>query len=76
MALEAEKSLAQRDFSERDIDRLRDGIFSLLGFEATPIDDLIRHLDTDVARVNVALLEMELAGRIERAAGNCVVRCR
>ncbi len=76
LALEAEKSLAQRDFSERDIDRLRDGIFSLLGFEATPIDDLIRHLDTDAARVNVALLEMELAGRIERAAGNCVVRCR
>ena len=76
LILDAEKSLAQRDFSERDIDKLRDGIFSLLGFEATPIDDLIHHLATDAARINAALLEMELAGRIERAAGNCVVRCR
>ena len=75
LVLDAEKSLAQRDFSERDIDKLRDGIFSLLGFEATPIDDLIHHLATDAARINAALLEMELAGRIERAAGNCVVRC-
>ena len=76
LALEAEKSLAQRDFSDRDIDRLRDGIFSLLGYEATPIDDLIHHVDADAARVHAALLEMELAGRVERAAGNCVVRCR
>ncbi len=74
LALEAE-NLTQRDFSERDIDKLRDGIFSLLGFEATPIDDLIRLLDSDAARINAALLEMELAGRIERAAGNCVMRC-
>ncbi len=76
LALEAEMRLVQRDISERDIDKLRDGIFSLLGFDATPIDDLIRHLDTDASCVNAALLEMELAGRIERAAGNCVVRCR
>ncbi len=76
LALDAEKKFAQKNFSERDIDKLRDAILSLLGFEATPIDDLIHHLDSDAARINAALLEMELAGRVERAAGNCVARCR
>ena len=38
----------------------------------TPIDDLVREFGDDSATVAAALLELELAGRIERYPGNRV----
>ncbi len=59
---------------DKEIDKLREKIFELISFDLTPIDELIRMLHSEPSHINAALLEMELAGRIERAAANCVVR--
>ena len=38
----------------------------------TPVDDLVREFGDDSAAVAAALLELELAGRVERHPGNRV----
>jgi DNA processing protein len=47
-------------------------IIGLLGFAPTSIDDLIRLADTSAAVVRTVLLELELAGRLERHGGGLV----
>ena len=53
-------------------DTLRARIVELLGPVPTPIDDLVRHSTASAAQVQVVLLELELAGRLERHAGGLV----
>ncbi len=53
-----------------DSDRAR--ITSLLGKSAVSVDELVRQSGVDVALVQLVLLELELAGRIDRHAGNRV----
>jgi DNA processing protein len=47
----------------------RERIVTLLGPTPVPIDDLVRRADSSAAVVRVVLLELELAGRIERHGG-------
>jgi DNA processing protein len=47
-------------------------ISSLLGFQATEVDELIRQCHLPAAVINIALLELELAGEVERTFGNRV----
>ena len=50
----------------------RDRIVSLLGPVPVSIDDLIRMAETSAAVVRTVLLELELAGRLERHGGGMV----
>ncbi|MBN9787599.1 DNA-protecting protein DprA [Pseudonocardia sp. TMWB2A] len=53
-----------------DSDRAR--VTSLLGNGAVSVDELVRQSRVDVALVQLVLLELELAGRLDRHAGNRV----
>jgi DNA processing protein len=56
-----------------DIDAgIRSRIVNLLGPTPVSIDDLIRLADASPAEVRITLLELELAGRIERQPGGLV----
>jgi DNA processing protein len=50
----------------------RTRIVGLLGPTPVSIDDLIRMADTSAAVVRTVLLELELAGRLERHGGGLV----
>ena len=53
-------------------DDLPEMLFNLLGPAPTSVDDLIRESGEPASKVQAALLELELAGRIERGAGGVV----
>ena len=58
-----------------DADSVRDTrarIIDLLGPAPIAVDDLVRAAEASVAEVNMVLLEIELAGHLERHAGNLV----
>ncbi len=50
----------------------RDRLIELLGPTPTTIDDIIRHSGLEPGQVSTILLELDLAGRIERHAGGSV----
>lgn len=56
------------DASERE----RDAVLDLLGPTPVPVDELIRQSGLPSATVQMVLLELELAGRLERHAGGKV----
>jgi DNA processing protein len=51
-------------------DKLRDRVLSALGPTPVDLDELIRFADGDARSVHILLLELELAGRLERHRGN------
>jgi DNA processing protein len=53
-------------------DDLPDVLFALLGPAPTSVDDLVRESGEAASKVQAALLELELAGRIERGPGGVV----
>lgn len=53
-------------------DAERDALLPLLSPTAVPVDELIRQSDLPAAIVQMVLLELELAGRLERHAGGAV----
>lgn len=55
-----------QDVSEKD----RGKVVGLLALVATPVDEVIRQSGLDPAVIQAVLLELELAGRLERHAGN------
>ena len=59
---------------EREIDASRTRTLAALGAEATDIDEIIRWCDEPVSKVLVAILELELGGRISRHHGNRICR--
>jgi len=82
--LEALSPLSSRPFRQRERDyaadgptadadeRARGGIVGLLGPTPVPVDELIRQSGFSPALVHTVLLELELAGRLERHAGGRV----
>ena len=54
---------------DAETDRLRAALEELLGPAPTEVDELVRQTGSDAAAVLAALLELELAGRIERHPG-------
>ena len=46
----------------------------LLSFDATEVDELIRRCHLSASIVNIALLELELSGKVVRAFGNRVMK--
>ncbi|MBT4889818.1 MAG: DNA-protecting protein DprA, partial [Rhodospirillales bacterium] len=57
---------------EVDIDSARNTIIELLDFAPVAVDELVRNCQFSIAAVTAALLELELAGRLERHPGNRV----
>jgi len=53
-------------------DAARDALIALLGPVAVPVDELMRQSEVDIAMVQSVLLELELAGRLDRHAGGRV----
>ncbi|MFB9172645.1 DNA-processing protein DprA [Roseibium salinum] len=51
-------------------DQLRQRVMSALGPTPIDLDELIRFVDGDTRSIHVILLELELAGRLERHRGN------
>jgi len=82
--LEAISPLRVRPFRQRELDYVapaasadpgeedRRAVSGLLGATAVPVDELIRQSGLPPATVSTILLEMELAGRLERHAGGRV----
>lgn len=61
-------------FSSERLTQARAALLEATSFVPCAIDDLIRELDLVPALVQIALLELELAGIIQRVPGGCVVR--
>jgi DNA processing protein len=60
--------------AEADSDKARTLLIEHLSPSPTAVDELVRQTDLPPALVASALLELELAGRIERHPGNRVAR--
>lgn len=58
---------------ESELDRAREEILSILGLSPVPVDEILRQCHLSPPVVATALLELELAGRLERHPGNRVV---
>ena len=57
---------------EAELDRARARVLELLSPSPLPVDELVRECQMSPAIVLTVLLELELAGRIERQPGNKV----
>lgn len=57
---------------DRLIDAARDKVMRALDYGPTDIDDIIRDAGSGAPAVSVVLLELEIAGRLERQPGNKV----
>ncbi|MCW5773561.1 MAG: DNA-protecting protein DprA, partial [Rhodospirillaceae bacterium] len=71
---ESEPEIGAPPPSEADADKARAAIMERLSPSPTPIDEVVRQTELAPALVASALLELELAGRIERHPGNRVAR--
>ena len=60
--------------TEKEIEASRTRILAALGAKVTDIDEIIRWCDEPVSTVLVAILELELAGRISRHHSNRICR--
>jgi DNA processing protein len=63
---------ADAGFSDKEVDRVRTKLEELLGPAPIETDELIRQCQAEAAVVLSALLELELAGRLERHPGGKV----
>lgn len=69
--------LFHQPFEEIDDDMmtaLADEIMKILTFDATDIDELTRQCHVSAKAIQIALLELELAGHIERLSGNRICK--
>jgi DNA processing protein len=75
MLRQAHAAYAAGNAPSEATDRDRQGIVALLGPVPVPVDELIRQSGLAPAIVQTVLLELELAGRLERHAGARVGLC-
>lgn len=64
----------EREFSSTEGETAYDAVLTLLGPAPTAVDDLLRRCQFSASAVMAALLELELAGRVEALPGNRIVR--
>jgi DNA processing protein len=67
-----ERSFAPPDLSADAEDRHRRIVVGLLSVTPVPVDEVVRQADVPAPIVQTVLLELELAGRLERHAGGKV----
>ncbi|HEY0013445.1 MAG TPA: DNA-processing protein DprA [Allosphingosinicella sp.] len=68
----AERPFAPPDLSADAEERHRQIVLDLLSVTAVPVDEIVRQADVPAPIVQTVLLELELAGRLERHAGGKV----
>ena len=61
------------DLSEKDSESIRDLILQNMSMTPVTVDELVRNCHLTIPAVQMVLLELELAGRIQRLAGNRIV---
>jgi DNA processing protein len=61
---------ASRDMESPPDNNERVRLVDSLGHTPVHIDEILRHADMDPGKVQMVLLELDLAGKIERHAGN------
>lgn len=61
-----------QDISENDLKVARTPIMECLGYTPVTVDEILRQCQLSPALVSLVLLELELAGRLERQIGNRV----
>ena len=77
--MEQQNQLLEEDFDlndkniEKDLDKIRNLILSTLSASPITIDDLIRKISAPVGVVMLAIIELELAGTVQRIRNNEVV---
>ena len=59
---------------DREADKLRERVYALTSFTATPIDEIVRSLAAPASAVFAALVELSLAGRVDLLPGAMVAR--
>ncbi|HEY4115022.1 MAG TPA: DNA-processing protein DprA [Rhizomicrobium sp.] len=60
------------DLADADLTALREAVLELLAYSPVEVDDLVRQTGAAVTAVLAALLDLELAGRVQRHPGNRV----
>ena len=73
--LDLERLLSGNGFGlvdEKIVDQARTHVLQALDFGPTDVDDIIRETGCPAGAVHVVLLELEIAGRLVRQAGNSV----
>ncbi len=68
----AHPSLINGNITEKELDKATIRVLEALGPSPVPVDELVRQCQLSPAIVVTILLELELAGRLERHAGNQV----
>jgi DNA processing protein len=66
------ESIAEQ-VSQKDLDKLHELVLSKLGTTPVSIDQLVQGLNIPMALLSLALIELELAGKIERTGSNQVI---
>jgi DNA processing protein len=61
-----------QDFNESELRSARASVIECLGFSPVTVDEIIRQCQLSPALVSLILLELELAGRLERQTGHRV----
>lgn len=61
------------DLSETESEKLRDTILQNLSTTPVMVDELVRNCHVTIPAVQMILLELELAGRVQRLPGNRIV---
>lgn len=64
--------ITAKAIDEKEVSKDRTKIHQALGYGPTDIDDIVRDTGASPASVSIVLLELELAGRLERQHGNKV----
>lgn len=63
---------ASLPINETELNDVRKTVMANLGPDITSVDTLIEETGLDVQAINIILVELELAGRLERHPGNCI----
>lgn len=61
------------DLSENDMEEVRGIILQNMSMSPVTVDELVRNCQLTIPAVQMALLELELAGRLQRLPGNRIV---
>ena len=65
---------AFEDLSEKDAEEIRDIILQNISTTPVTVDEMVRNCHLTIPAVQMVLLELELAGRIQRLPGNRIVQ--
>jgi len=64
---------AEDQFSQKELDKIHELVLSKLGTMPVSIDQLVRELEISTSLISVALIELELIGKIERVGSNQIM---